>query len=97
MADAGRLYEFGGQAEALSSSRHTGQAITSHVMQVIMASGMVEQELDSDLQERLVEAEHQQETDASLNNVLVLAARAEIDQLRNVITSSAQVVALGTL
>lgn len=60
-------------------------------MQVILASGTTEQELDSDLQERLVEAEHQQDTDASLNSVLVLAAQAEIDQLRNVITTSAQV------
>ena len=61
------------------------------LMQVILASGTTEQELDSDLQERLVEAEHQQDTDASLNSVLVLAAQAEIDQLRNVITTSAQV------
>ena len=61
------------------------------LMQVILASGTTEQELDSDLQERLAEAEHQQDTDASLNSVLVLAAQAEIDQLRNVITTSAQV------
>ena len=51
-------------------------------MQVILAAGVNEQELDADLQERLAEAEHQQDTDASLNSILVLAAQAEIDQLR---------------
>ena len=61
------------------------------LLQVILASGTTEQELDSALQDRLAEAEHQQDTDASLNSVLVLAAQAEIDQLRNVITTSAQV------
>ena len=61
-------------------------------MQVILAAGVSEQELDADLQERLAEAEHQQDTDASLNSILVLAAQAEIDQLRNVITASSQVI-----
>ena len=65
----------------------------SHVsVQVILAAGVSEQELDADLQERLAEAEHQQDTDASLNSILVLAAQAEIDQLRNVITASSQVI-----
>lgn len=61
-------------------------------LQVILASGSSEQELESDLQERLAEAEHQQDTDASLNSMLVMAAQAEIDQLRNVITTSSQVL-----
>lgn len=63
----------------------------NNFLQVILASGTTEQELDGDLQERLADAEHQQDTDASLNSVLVLAAQAEIDQLRNVITTSVQV------
>ena len=54
-------------------------------------SGTTEQELDADLQERLAEAEHQQDTDASLNSILVLSAQAEIDQLRSAIAASAQV------
>ena len=60
-------------------------------MQVILASGATEQELDADLQERLAEAEHQQDTDASLNSILVLSAQAEIDQLRSAVAASAQV------
>ena len=74
-----------------SSWGSRGFTAVSVFLQVILASGTSEQELDSDLQDRLAEAEHQQDTDASLNSVLVLAAQAEIDQLRNVITSSAQV------
>ena len=80
------------QVAELPRAGHVYQHLTMYCrMQVILASGTTEQELDSDLQERLVEAEHQQDTDASLNSVLVLAAQAEIDQLRNVITTSAQV------
>ncbi|CAK0760107.1 hypothetical protein CVIRNUC_002744 [Coccomyxa viridis] len=66
------------------------QDTVSALRQVILAAGVSEQELDADLQERLAEAEHQQDTDASLNSILVLAAQAEIDQLRNVITASSQ-------
>lgn len=66
-------------------------------MQVILASGATEQELDADLQERLAEAEHQQDTDASLNSILVLSAQAEIDQLRSAVAASAQVQVLLSL
>lgn len=56
--------------------------------QVITGLGTSEDELDADLQERLAEAEQQQYTDDALNAVLLLAAQAEIVQLRASATST---------
>jgi hypothetical protein len=44
---------------------------------------MSEDELDTELQERLLEADHQQYTDDAVNAVLLLAAQAELTQLRS--------------
>lgn len=51
-------------------------------IQVITGLGTSEDELDADLQERLADAEHQQYTDDAINAVLLLAAQAEMAQLR---------------
>ena len=69
----------------------TTRPIVALTVQVVLASGTTQQELDADLQERLADAEHQQDTDASLNSILVLSAQAEIDQLRSTVAASAQV------